>query len=160
MADLIKLDFNTSPLLKAKLNLLVRKGKNLTQPMKEIGEIAETSIRYNFEVGGRYSGSGENVAGGSKKWDALSVGYYDWKVNVKNSSPLPLTLDSGLVNSIQKTNINSTGVDLSTSKEYAAAHHFGHEFTANRILPERPFMVIQDDDIEDFFDVLRAHFQK
>ncbi|GJQ48245.1 hypothetical protein KsCSTR_22450 [Candidatus Kuenenia stuttgartiensis] len=54
------------------LGELKQRTSNLNPTMQVIGELVKTSVKRNFEVGGRYSMEG-SWAGGSKTWLPLSA---------------------------------------------------------------------------------------
>lgn len=128
---------------------------NFERPMQAASGILVGSVQTNFSVGGRFDRAG-SIMGGTNKW-------------LVTSNPKPLIrqgMNGGLMGSIQPA-WDRTSAWVTTNKPYAAAHNFGHVYGArssllNRrvnngfTLPARPFMVIQDEDVEDIIDLLRG----
>jgi phage virion morphogenesis protein len=112
---------------------------DLSPLMKNVGEMALTSIRKNFEVGGRPS-----------KWPGLKLstikqrvaqGHWPGKILIRHG------VSGGLLGSINYKAYPDR-VILSANKVYAAIHHFGGQ--AGRAhkakIPARPYMLIQKED--------------
>lgn len=126
------------------------------QAMSKIGDLARESIKENFDVGGRPA------------WKALKY---------RSGSPL---VDTGrLKNSIGKE-VSGNVVMIGTNVEYAAIHNFGGHTGPSvirpkrgkalfwpgaahpvkqvhhpgSVIPQREFMLLQDEDIEDIEDLL------
>jgi phage virion morphogenesis protein len=107
--------------------------------MKNCGEILLTSIRKNFEQGGRPA-----------KWQGLKTstirgrmlqGHWPGKILVRHG------VSGGLLGSISYR-ASSDKVVVSANKTYAAIHHFGGKagrgHKAN--IPARPYMMVQNED--------------
>ncbi len=103
-----------------------------------VGEILKTSIVRNFEVGGRYSAVGD-WHGGNLKWQE-TVAATNRKILVKES----LLLDS--INWVAGLD----SVEVGSNVAYSAIHNFGGKAGRNKSvdIPGRPFMVVQDEDLE------------
>lgn len=102
------------------------------QAMEAIGLLARESVLTNFAVGGRPG------------WKALKY---------RSGSPL---VDTGrLKNSITKQ-VASNVVIVGTNVVYAAIHNFGGKAGRNRkvTVPQREFMLLQDEDVTDIKDLL------
>jgi phage gpG-like protein len=176
--------------VKQRFAKLKARGKDLREPLFEIGEIGLSSIKENFRVGGRYSEPG-SWRGGSKKWEPLAestkrkvVGGrkgYTKKGNLRAESKRKLAKRKVLIKSAQLKNsitkhVTKELVALGTNKPYAAAQNYGVDkvvtvkrksktvFGTKRSgssshkrhmrLPARPYMVLQEEDIEDSIDAL------
>ena len=121
---------------------LKRRMGNLSPLMKNVGEMALTSIRKNFEAGGR-----------PQKWPGLKLstikqreaqGHWPGKILIRHG------VSGGLLGSISyKT--QSDRVILSANKVYAAIHHFGGMAGRGRkvTIPPRPYMLVQREDWEE-----------
>jgi phage virion morphogenesis protein len=126
---------------------------NLSPLMKNVGETALTSIRKNFELGGRPS-----------KWKALKLstiksrtaqGHWPGKILIRHGA------SGGLLGSL---NYKAYGdrVVLSANKVYAAIHHFGGQAgRGHKVrIPKRPFMLIQKEDWEEIKNLTGRYLAK
>jgi phage virion morphogenesis protein len=118
---------------------LKRRMGDLSPLMKNAGEMALTSIRKNFEVGGRPS-----------KWPGLKLstikqriaqGHWPGKILIRHG------VSGGLLGSISYKAYGDRVV-LSANKVYAAIQHFGGMAGKGHKakIPSRPFMLIQPED--------------
>lgn len=129
---------------------------DLSRVMAAASRLMLQSVRKNFRDGGRYDRAG-SVFGGEEKW-------------LVTNNPKPLVrqgMQGGLMASIAQASDADTAW-VTTDKPYAAAHNYGHTYAPRSslmtrgvnqgfTLPARPFMVIQEEDIEDVKDLIRAH---
>ena len=115
-----------------------------TKPFfEEVGEILKTSIVRNFEVGGRYSVVGD-WHGGNLKWQE-TVAKTGRKILVKESLLLgSINWQAGL-----------DSVEVGSNVAYSAIHNFGGKAGINKSvdIPGRPFLVVQDEDLEQIVEV-------
>lgn len=137
--------------LQRALNQLARKGSDLREPLSIIGEIVVSSIDKNFQVEGRHNGDPDSIFGGSKKWAEWSP---NWEKRRRDMGKLGkiLTLNGGLAASVSYE-VAGDAVTISSAKIYASSLHHGDK---NRGLPARPFMVIQDEDLDEINEVLAS----
>lgn len=147
---------------------------NLTPALTAIKEVALTSIRTNFAQGGRPT-----------PWQALSRP----RLRGNISSAIPLS-DTGRLRASITGEVNDGTITLGTNVVYARAHQLGatiqipemviqpprraFRFTLKDgtvlyrkrirahsiVLPARPFMMIQEEDIEIFVKILQSHLTK
>ncbi len=135
--------------LKEILKKLDTRVRNLQPAFEEIGELLVTSIVKNFEVGGRYSRSGD-WRGGSNKWQPLSL------VTLEKKRGKGILLESNnLLNSIN-WQADSGGVEVGTNRIYAAIHQFGGKAGRGKKvkIPARPYLVVQGEDLSQINEVL------
>lgn len=159
-------------LLRAKLKALDSRLGDLRPAFAEIGEIGRVSIVRNFEVSGRYSAPG-SWRGGSKSWQALSVktlfsgkakkfatksGRFRAGVEDKFKNRAILVRQGHLMNSVNYK-AGRDSVRWGTNLVYAAIHNFGGMAGVNRKvkIPARPYLVLQDEDLADFNEVLAQY---
>lgn len=142
------------------LQQLVEQAKDLTPIAGAIRNILLTSIDRNFSEGGRYGT--ENVfGGGSTRWkpsgraqgqDSTTVVKRDKAGKFRKQKVGGQTLvDTGqLAASIQVHVVGNT-VQIGTNKIYGAIHNYGGTAGRNQSarIPARPFLVIQNEDLED-----------
>jgi len=155
--------------LQRALERLDKSLKNLKPAFEEIGEILVTSVTRNFEAGGRYRRAGD-WRGGSRTWRPLSVatlfkgkasrfatkaGKFSNKgINfLKNRKAL--FQKGNLLNSINWRASNDS-VQVGTNRVYAAIHQFGGKAGRGKkvTIPARPYLVVQDEDLDQALDVL------
>jgi len=139
---------------------------NFERVMYAGARILSDSVQMNFEVGGRMGAAG-SIMGGSTRWAITN-------------NPKPLVrqgMQGGLMSSMQP-NWDRSSAWVSTNKPYAAAHNFGHTFSARSYgtrsslatrevlpkhasggytLPARTFMVVQDEDIENIMELITGY---
>lgn len=131
----IVVDVDTKPVSDMLKKFRHRMG-SLKPAMKIIGKIMRTSIVENFQEGGR-----------PDAWTPLS----DETLLTKKGDKI--LIDSGVLKgSIHPDpEVGEDYVIVGTNKKYAAIHQFGGK--AGRggkvTIPARPFMLIQDEDIDD-----------
>jgi phage virion morphogenesis protein len=132
---------------------LKERSHNLSPVMKVIGETILTSIQRNFEVGGR-----------PKKWQSLAKATIREREKIKKWPGQILVrkgISGGLLGSISYKAL-SDRVLVSATKKYAAIHQFGGK--AGRglkvIIPARPYLMIQDEDIVEIKEIVRDHVMK
>lgn len=108
--------------------------------MKIAGAIAQKSVVYNFELGGR------------PKWKALAVSTLKYKAKYG----INLGVLKGRTGNLAMISYKATATEAvigtsPSSKDYAAIQNFGgqagrgHKVT----IPARPFMVLQQEDLDD-----------
>lgn len=128
---------------------------NLSHPMAAISIMLQTSVEENFRAGGRYDRAG-SIFGGTNKWKVTN-------------NPTPL-IKKGMAGGLMGTfahGSNQSAAWVSNNKPYAAAHNFGVDMgarsnlltrsTARRMnLPARPFLVIQEEDLEDAQEIIET----
>lgn len=126
---------------------------NNREPLyEEIGEIIVASIEKNFREGGRYGiGDDGEFVGGPSRW--IPSG------RAERQSGQTL-LDTGQLSTSITYNATASGVTFGSNKVYAAIHHYGGQTGNNKavtILP-RPYLVIQDEDLEEIAHAAERFF--
>lgn len=155
--------------LKNSLAELQQRMSNLTPVMKIIGEIVNTSIRKNFEQGGR-----------PQRWKpSLRVSREGGQTLIRKGA------SGGLLGSLS-VSANRNSATVTANKKYAAIHQFGGH-TGPRIIrakngkalfwpgarhpvksvkhpgskiPARPFMLVQDEDWTEIKNVINQYLLK
>ena len=141
--------------LKKQLAALDARIRNMRPVFEVIGETLKASVIRNFELGGRYSEPG-NWRGGTNKWQALSPRTIARITKAGDMGHRKILVGEGhLMNSIN-WKANDEGVEVGTNLIYAAIHNFGgmagRGHKAN--IPARPFLVVQDEDMEEIKHVI------
>lgn len=131
---------------------LGEQAKDLTPIAGAIRNILITSIDRNFSEGGRYGT--ENVFGG---------GSTRWKPSGRAQRDSGQTLvDTGQLAASIQVSVVGNSVQIGTNKVYGAIHHYGGR--AGRggsvVIPARPFLVIQNEDLEDIGTAFLNHVAK
>jgi phage virion morphogenesis protein len=145
--------------LKYAIARLLSNGRNATSAFEAIGEMLRTSAVRNCETQGRYGATGQGVwKGGSNKWKKLAPSTVKRR---GNSGPI-LAVSADLRNSIS-AQAHGGGVTIGTNVPYARAHQFGTDKAGRSHsvkIPARPFLVIQDEDIDDALDIIARHLTR
>lgn len=125
---------------------MVANGADLSRPMAVIAELGRSSIVRNFQAGGRYSKPGE-IMGGSNKWQEKA-----------DKTPSILTVSTRLRDSIHPQSDRDSAT-IAASSQYAGIHNFGGKAGRGRKvkIPARPFMVLQESDVDQFKQILTHH---
>jgi len=121
------------------------KASDTSKLMKNIGEIALTSVQENFELGGR------------PKWPALAAATIKRKGHDK-----PLIQVGTLKNISRKVTPNSVIVGVQpAAKDYAAIHQFGGKAGRGRKvnIPARPYMILQQEDLTEIEELVNRHVE-
>ncbi len=114
----------------------------------EIAVIVSESIKCNFDEGGRYGGG--KAGGGTDLWEpSKRVKRYGGKTLV-NTGRLRNSIGV-VVSNVQ----NGISVKMEAGVEYGAIHQSG-----GRRTPRRPFLVIQDEDIERIGEAIEKEIGK
>lgn len=96
---------------------------NMTEVMGLIGEIVQSSVEKNFEVGGRYSEDG-SYKGGARRWIDLAEGTKKARAR-KGKWPGPILQVTGRLAGSFHYNAHNDRVEVGTNVVYAAIHEFG-----------------------------------
>ena len=154
--------------------------KNMSKPMRKIANMLENSVKENFDVGGRYSSPG-SIMGGDKKWMApkypVSKGKtLDRSGTLKNSiqgegTTKEATVSTGIVyGAIQnyggKTKPHKIVGKHSPKKKLKFTTSTGSILFRSSVnhpgskIDARPFMVIQQEDIDIAKEMISNHILK
>lgn len=131
------------------LQQLVEQAKDLTPIAGAIRNILLTSIDRNFSEGGRYGT--ENVfGGGSTRWKPSGRAQRDGGQTL---------VDTGQLAASIQVNVVGNSVQIGTNKIYGAIHNYGGTAGRNQSarIPARPFLVIQNEDLEDIGESLARY---
>jgi len=145
----------------ARLKKIAKAGADLSKPLSTIGEIVLSSVEENFAREGRFETAG-SWRGGSTRWADLADSTKAARAKKGKWPGKKLQVSQGgLAASISKT-VTNKDVTVGTNKVYGAIHQFGGQAGRGRsvTIPARPFLVVQDEDIEDMIDVLDKHIAK
>jgi phage virion morphogenesis protein len=143
-----------------RLKRLSKAGADLRKPLSECGEIMRRSIEQNFQQGGRFS-SPNDWRGGGNRWADLSPVTIELRKKENKWPGKKLIKSAELKNSISAV-VKGNELEVGTNLEYAAIQHYGGQAGRNHkvTIPARPFLVVQDEDIENMVDVLDKHISK
>ena len=155
-----KVTVNAEP-VNARLKKIAAAGKNLAAPLNAIGEIVMSSVEENFAQEGRFASAG-SWRGGNTRWADLAESTKAARAKKGKWPGKKLQMSAGgLAASISKT-VTGKDVTVGTNKVYGAIHQFGGMAGRGRsvAIPARPFLVVQDEDVEDMVDVLDKYISK
>jgi phage virion morphogenesis protein len=155
----IKTDVNLGPVAD-RFKKLAKGGASLSAPLSACGEILLSSVEENFQQEGRFSSAG-SWRGGGTRWPDLSPATKEARAKQGKWPGKKLQVSGQLAASISK-NVKGNEVTVGTNKAYAAIHQFGGQAGRGRKvkIPARPFLVVQDEDVEEMMDVLGKHVSK
>jgi phage virion morphogenesis protein len=156
----IKIIVDSEPVT-ARLKKIAKAGKDLAGPLNAIGEIVMSSVEENFAQEGRFESAG-SWRGGNMRWPDLAESTKAARARKGKWPGKKLQVSQGgLAASISK-NVTGNDVSVGTNKEYGAIHQYGGMAGRGRSvsIPARPFLVVQDEDVEDMMDVLDKHIAK
>ena len=166
--------------LQEKLKALGERTGKLKPALETIGEILVTSIQRNFEAGGRYS-KPKSWRGGNTRWRPLSAVTLfgregsgarrrdrkkanfrlDGKLTRRGTKRLDkkILVTQGLLVGSIDWRAGNEDLRVGTNLAYAAIHNFGGKAGRGKkvVIPPRPFMVVQDEDLEEINDALEDH---
>lgn len=143
---MIEIDANFKKLEK-RLRSMKKRGEDLEPVFKEIGDLIVDSIDENFSEEGRHSGDPDSIFGGSEKWEDWSQKWADRREAMGKTGKI-LTLDGGLVSSVDY-DTSKDEIVVSSGKKYASRQHHG-----GGGIPARPFLVIQEEDLDEMLEDL------
>lgn len=144
------------------LGQLRARTQHLKPAMQTIGAILVTSVKTNFEVGGRYEAAG-SWRGGSQRWQPLAIatlfagkksGIVGKRGKYKKGFERTLTNRKILIKQsllIGGIHFNATDSEVSVGPDrspYAAIQNFGGMAGRGKKvkIPARPYLVVQDED--------------
>lgn len=129
---------------------LKRKVSDMTPILDEIGEAFVSSVQRNFQVGGRF-GKANPYGGGTQHWVPSG--------RAIREAGGTLTDTGQLAASITFRRKGKTGLTVGTNKIYGAVHQYGGRAGRNNsaLIPARPFIVLQDDDLQEVIDILKDY---
>jgi phage virion morphogenesis protein len=156
----VKVSVKSGPVI-ARLKKIAKGGNSLTGPLNTIGEIILSSVEENFMREGRFESAG-SWRGGNTRWADLSPRTKAARAKQGKWPGKKLQMSQGgLAASISKT-VKGNTVTVGTNKVYGAIHQFGGQAGRGRkvTIPARPFLAVQDEDVEDMMDVLDRHISK
>lgn len=140
--------------LNEKIRALTERLSDLSPIMEEIGEGMHSSIQRNFAVGGRF-GNDNVFGGGTQQWIPSQ------RAIAEGGQTLKKTTSSGLAGSVDYR-VEGNTIVIGTNKVYGAIHHFGGETGRNHAvtLPARPWMVLQNEDLEDIEATITDYYSR
>jgi len=115
---------------------------DLSAPMKDISIYMKSSVLKNFEAQGR-----------PERWKPLSPEYAEWKARHGYSSKI-LIRKHRLMQSISARS-GTNYARIFTGVDYGIYHQLG-----TKKMPARPFLVIQDEDVEVAKKILQSFVEK
>ena len=136
-----------------------QKTSDLREPFRQIAEIIHESIQYNFDVGGRYSRPG-SWRGGSEKWKPLALSTILERERLGYGGEKPILVRTRDLRYSITDKITKDSLVIGTNLEYAKVHQLGNPVPSPRHpfpLPARPFLVVQEEDLEDIAEILENY---
>jgi phage gpG-like protein len=138
--------------------IIIDRLSNVKGALPEIAEVVRFSIDENFEKEGRYNGSQSGInllSGGGTKWRKLAASTVRQREK-KGYTPINILRRTGiLASSITVQPAGNNAITAGTNVGYAAFNNFG-----TRKMPARPFLVLQQEDLQDFQDIIADNAAK
>lgn len=157
---MVILRFDGRDRLSRHLATIRERSGNLTPVLRQCGEIMQSSIEENFLSGGRFASAG-TWRGGNSRWADLAPSTKAARAK-KGKWPGKILQVSG--NFAARISYTVTGNDLTIGSNHPAAriHQLGGKAGRGHKsnIPARPYLVIQDIDIDDMVDVAKTHIMK
>lgn len=130
---------------------------NWSPILPQIDNVITVSIDRNFSEVGRF-GSENKYGGGRDKWKPSKRAIREKGQTLSKSS-------AGLASSIRVNVTQDNGkinIEIGSNKPYAAIHNFGGVTGRNHktTLPARPFLVLQDEDIEEIQYIISEYLKR
>lgn len=144
-----------------RLHIIKRNGGDLQKPLAEIGEIILSSIEENFLQEGRYK-SADTWHGGTNRWVDLAESTKEQRRKKGKWPGKKLQMSQGGLAASITANISGDTLEIGTNKVYGAIQQLGGKAGRNRSvnIPARPFLVVQDNDLDEAIDILGNHITK
>jgi len=146
--------------LKIVLKQLLRKSKDASTAFAEIAQVLASSVEKNFHQEGRYLAP-NSMYGGSSKWQKLADSTVANRARSGRGAHPILQVSGQLASSIT-TASGPRHAQIGTSLVYGAIHQYGGKAGRGRkvTIPARPFLVVQDEDIDDALDIIARHLTR
>ncbi|HEX2959092.1 MAG TPA: phage virion morphogenesis protein [Chitinispirillaceae bacterium] len=144
-----------------RLHIIKRNGGNLQKPLAEIGEIILSSIEENFLQEGRYE-SADSWHGGTNRWVDLAESTKKARRKKGKWPGKKLQMSQGGLAASITANVSGDNLEIGTNKVYGAIQQLGGKAGRNHsvTVPARPYLVVQNEDLDDAMDVLGRHIMK
>jgi phage virion morphogenesis protein len=155
-----KVKVETEEEVLARLKKIRAAGQRLPGVLSTIGEILISSAEENFLRGGRYESAG-SFRGGNTRWDDLAESTKAARAKKGKWPGQKLQVSGILAASINKT-VTKNDVTVGTNMAYARIQqHGGMAGPGHKVkIPARPFLVIQDEDVEEIMAIVARHISK
>jgi len=133
-------------------NRLNRIGRNLSQvekPLKASGVYMLGSIERNFKAGGR-----------PQRWKALAASTVKRRRRGKGQGGIKTLVDTATMKNSHSMRVQTDGVVIGTNAVQAKRQHFGYPGKPGRghsRTPARPFVMIQDEDVDAVGQIFSRH---
>jgi phage virion morphogenesis protein len=137
-----------------------RRGSDFSPALRIIGGDLISSIEENFQREGRYASAG-SMRGGTNRWEPLRPSTRALREKAGKWPGKILQVSGHLAASITKE-VSATSLILGSNLPYAAIHQLGGQAGRGRnvTIPARPYLVIQDEDLEDIIDILTDYLME
>lgn len=151
------LRFDGRDRLSKRLAKIRERSGNLTPVLNECGEIMQSSIEENFLQGGRYD-SVDSYRGGTNRWKDLAPSTKSARKKVGKWPGQILQVSGQLAASITYQ-VTGNNLEIGTNKVQAALlQHGGKAGRKKKVQVDgRPFIVVQEEDVEDMLDAADNH---
>ena len=140
----LQIDLRGADAIQKALNRIAQAGRNLREPLGDIGEHLLNTHRERWAL--------EKSPDGIP-WEPLSEGYVERKRRKRPAAGI-LVYDD-LLKGALRYQIRGNALELGTDLPYGATHQFGRD-----AIPARPFLGLSKADERDVLDILREHLRE
>jgi phage virion morphogenesis protein len=123
--------------------------RHVERPMRAAGEVLRRSVEQNFRAQGR-----------PQKWQGLAPATLARRRRGRGRSGPQILIDTGRLKNSISYRLMTEGVEVGTNVRYARRQQFGFEKKPGRghaETPKRPFLMVQDEDIETIANIFKRH---
>lgn len=123
----------------------LKKSGDMSEEMTAVAGIMLDAVEQNFEEEGR-----------PERWHPLAEPTKEQRQELGFGRSHPILQREGTLAAANQADSSSTSAEVTNATEYGPIHHFGGKAGRGKkvTIPERPFMVLTDEDIEEILEVL------
>lgn len=135
--------------LLGRVRRLAADARNTERPRRAAGEVLRRSAEQNFRAQGR-----------PQRWQGLADSTLSRRRRGRGRGGPQILIDTARLKNSISYRLVSEGVEVGTNVVYAPRQHFGFPGGPGRghsRTPARPFLVVQDEDIETIAGIFRRH---
>jgi phage virion morphogenesis protein len=147
--------------LRERIAALTKRGRDMSSAFAEISEMLVSSVEQNFQQEGRYS-EPRSWQGGGRGWTDLKPATVAQR-RKSGRGPHPILQVSGQLASSITGESGPRHATVGTNLAYAGVHQFGTDKAGRNkstTIPARPFLVAQDEDLDDALDIIEQHLTR
>jgi phage virion morphogenesis protein len=128
---------------------LVTDTRHVERPLRAAGEVLRRSVEQNFRAQGRPA-----------RWKGLAPSTLARRRRGRGRGGPQILIDTGRLKNSIAVRLVTEGVEVGTNVRYARRQQFGFpkgEGRGHSETPPRPFLMVQDEDIDTIAGIFRRH---